>query len=297
MSVYLQKYANEHSRFMVIDQALVHYRDEGSGPCLVLLHGSFSSLHTFDDWVTALRGQYRIIRLDLPGFGLSGTHPSHEYGVQKYLDVLDVFLQRMGINDCALVGSSLGGWLAWEYAIEHPEMVSRLVLISAAGFLDEKSIPVPFKMARAPMVNKLVKFVITRNLVETFLKQVYADTSKITPAMIDRYYDLFSREGNPEAFISLAKARPIDHTPRLPRLHMPTLILWGDQDIWLPVENGYRFLHAIPSAELIIYEGLGHVPMEENPTLTAEDLVEFLEKKDPPPHIALKRGRKKTAVI
>lgn len=279
MSLYLRKYTNDASRFMVIHESLVHYRDEGQGPAILLLHGSFSSLHTFDGWADALRDRFRIIRLDLPGFGLSGTNPDHQYTVARYIEVLEILVNRLGITKMAIGGNSLGGWLAWEYALLHPDQVERLILISAAGFLDDKSIPLPFKMARAPVVNRIVKFVITRNLVEVFLKQVYGNPEQVTSQLVDRYFDLFSREGNPEAFIALVNGRHVDHTARLPRLQMPTLIMWGDRDEWQPIDNAYRFLKAIPASEMIIYEGLGHVCMEENPRLTAEDLAQFMTEK------------------
>lgn len=276
MSIYLKKYTNDQSRFLVIDSALVHYRDEGQGPVLLLLHGAFSSLHTFDGWVEKLKQDFRLIRLDLPGFGLSQASEDHEYGVEKYLHWVETFMELLQVDTFSIAGSSLGGWLAWEFALKNPKSVEKLILIDAAGFLEEKNVPLPFKMARTPFINKIVRYVIKRNVIEVFIKQVYGDASLITPELIDRYYDLFSREGNPEAFFALVNGTFKDNTQKLPKIKAPTLIMWGDKDEWLPMENGHRFLEAIPHAQLIIYHDIGHIPMEETPEITALDARAFL---------------------
>jgi pimeloyl-ACP methyl ester carboxylesterase len=182
------------------------------------------------------------------------------------------------INELYLVGSSLGGWLSWEYALHYPERVRRLILIAAAGFLDDKSIPLPFKMARTPFVNRVIKYTISRSVLESFVREVYYNQSKITPQLLERYYDLFAREGNPEAFFLFVNQRFIDNTLHLKKLKTPTLILWGKEDKWLPVENAHRFHHLIEANEMIIYEQTGHLPMEEIPHDSLEDLLAFLNK-------------------
>lgn len=273
---YLQKYANEQSRFLVIDGSLVHFRVEGKGSPLLLIHGAFSSLHTFDQWASILSKKNQVIRLDLPGFGLSGSRIDHDYSMEKFVNFLSQFLQIIGIKKCHLVGSSLGGWLAWEFVLKYPGRVNKLALISSAGFLEDRNVPLPFKMARTPFIGKVIKYAVKKNVLEQFVRQVYADENKVTPELVDRYYDLFSRDGNPEAFLSLANGKYKDHTKKLKNIKCPTLILWGEEDIWLPLENGYKFRDRIPQAKLIIYEGVGHVPMEEIPIDTAKDLQAFL---------------------
>lgn len=279
MSYYLQKYTNQHSRFLVIDNSLIHYRDEGEGQPVLLLHGAFSSLHTFEQWKNMLvKNGYRVLRLDLPGFGLTGSRMDHDYSVPTYLKVIKEFLKILQIPRCHIGGNSLGGWLAWELTLAHPEMVDRLVLVSAAGFLDDKSIPLPFKMAKTPFINKVIKYVVKRNLLEGFVKQVYGNKEKVTTELVDRYFDLFSREGNPEAFLALCNQKPKDNTHKLKKITQETLILWGEEDEWLPVENAYRFSIQMPNSHLIIYEGVGHIAMEEIPQISGKDLLQFLDK-------------------
>ncbi len=274
----VKKYADENSLFMPIEGTLVHYRDEGEGEPLVLLHGAFSSLHTFDDWVSILKSHFRIIRLDLPGFGLTGPAANDCFTMQAYHRFVNLFLGRLGIGRCHFAGSSLGGWIVWEYALRFPKNVNRIILIDASGFLDEKSVPLPFKLARVPLAGRAVKYVVRKNILEQFVRQVYGDVSLVTPALIDRYFELFTREGNTSSFLKLVNGEMEDNSPLLSEILAPTLIMWGKNDQWLPLENAYKFNLAIPDSRLLIYDGVGHLPMEEMPERTASDALHFLQE-------------------
>ena len=274
----LLKYTNEHSRFLVMNNNhLLHYRDEGTGYPVLCLHGAFSSLHTFNSWAKRLTPHFRIIRFDMPGFGLTGAIPENDYTIGQYLHYIDEFLTIMHIDKCHVVGSSLGGWMAWEYALARPERVDKLMLIDSAGFLDIKSVPTPFMLARIPLAGNVMKIAARRDLIELFLHQVYFHQEKITEKLVDRYFDLFTRPGNQEAFYALVNQRFKDNTHYLRRITQPTLVMWGEQDKWLPVENAHRFLNLIPHSEGIIYQNAGHIPMEEIPSQTAVDAIAFLK--------------------
>lgn len=276
MTQLYQKYTNEHSRFIPINGNLIHYREEGEGFPLVLLHGAFSSLHTYDGWTQELKKHFRVIRFDLPGFGLTGPLASHDYSLQNHLRYLDLLLNRLKVGKCYIAGSSLGGWLTWEYTLRYPERIEKMILLDAAGFIEEKSIPLPFKMARTPLVNKTLKYVVHKTVLEQFVKQVYFDQNKVTPALVDRYYDLFTREGNTTAFIKLVNRPFLDNTAKLKHIKTPSLILWGEEDKWIPVEFAYRFYDALSNVKAIVYAETGHLPMEEHPKATATDALDFL---------------------
>ena len=275
----LFRYTTDASRFVLVDKLLMHYRDEGAGPVVVLLHGAFSSLHTYNEWAKHLKRHYRVIRLDLPGFGLTGPTPNNEYHLEEHLRYLKSFFAIMGLETFVIAGSSLGGWLAWEYALRYPEKIQKLILIDSAGFLDEASIPLPFKLARAPIFGRVIKYVVRRAVLEQFVKQVYFDQNKVTEALVNRYYDLFTREGNPEAFLRLVNSPHRDNTTALVRIQIPTLIMWGREDMWIPVENAYRFHRLLPMPRLKIYPQVGHLPMEEIPEETVWDFMQFIEGK------------------
>ena len=131
-------YTTDESRFIAVDGLRIHYRDEGSGPVLVLLHGVASSLHTWDGWVAEMKDQYRIIRLDLPAHGLTGPDPGVErYDTQYMVEKLDRFLDKLGIERLSLAGNSLGGFISWNYALQRPQRVDKLILIDSAGYPQE----------------------------------------------------------------------------------------------------------------------------------------------------------------
>ena len=272
-----KKYTNKESRFYSIDGINIHYRDEGKGFPVVLLHGAFSSLHTFDAWVNELKSEYRIIRYTLPGFGLTGPTIDNDYGIDRQIGYLMDLLDHLDIRVCHICGSSLGGWLAWESVLKHPGRFEKLILISPAGFLDNNSIPSPFRMARTPFLKHIVRYSVKRPVLTYFLREVYGDPEKITRELVDRYYELFTRNGNVEAFFRLVNSKYKDNSLHLKQIKHPTLILWGEEDNWLPLHHGYRFTTAIPNSRLFTYAGVGHLPMEEIPFRTSRDLRKFLK--------------------
>jgi len=254
----------------------IHYRDEGKGFPVILLHGAFSSLHTYDQWTEHLTKEYRVIRYTLPGFGLTGPCPNHDYSMENHLNYLNKLMDALNIPKCHIAGNSLGGWLAWEAVLKHPERFEKLILISSAGFLDKQSVPLPFKMARTPFLKRIVRFSLKRKILVHFLKDVYGDADRISDELVERYWELFNRQGNIEAFFALVNGKHKDNTLHLKEIKKDTLIMWGEEDNWLPIHNGYRFTTAIPNSRLFTYAGIGHVPMEELALKTVKDLQKFL---------------------
>lgn len=270
-----EQYTNDQSKFNTVGASHIHYRDEGSGPPLILLHGIGSSLHTWDDWTAALKDDYRIIRLDLPGFGLTGADSTNDYSMKRYISILHFFLASLDVKDYSLAGNSMGGWIAWEYTLDYPEEVSKLILIDAAGFITPDNPPKPLRMSQK--FKKKTTKGAPRFAIRKFLKQAYGDKKKVTDDLVDRYYELNHRPGNGLAFYTIATADYQPRTSRLPEIEVPTLIMWGAEDKkWIDVSHAHLFEELLPNNQLIIYEGLGHLPMEEDPLKTAGDAREFL---------------------
>ncbi len=270
-------YANGSSRFVSVDGTDVHYRDEGNGFPLVLVHGTAASLHTWDGWASALSGDFRVIRMDLPAFGLTGPAPDRDYRVGAYVRFLDAFLDTIGVKRCHLAGNSLGGFIAWNYVLAHPDKVEKLILVDAAGY-PSRAIPGIFRLVRLPLAGFLGRHIGPRFLIERNIREVYGDDSKITPVLVDRYHRLALREGNRQAFIDRARTDE-DYgslARAIPEIRVPTLIIWGKEDAWIPLENAHLFERDLPNSVLKIYDGVGHVPMEEIPDITARDTRRFL---------------------
>ena len=120
-----KEYANENSKFIEIDEMQVHYRDEGNGFPIVLIHGTASSLHTWNSWAKELTKNYRVIRMDLPAFGITGPNKSRDYSIKSYTQFLHQFLIKINVDKFYLAGNSLGGNIAWNYTAEYPEKIAK----------------------------------------------------------------------------------------------------------------------------------------------------------------------------
>lgn len=274
------KYADPLSQYIPLEDMPVHYKIEGQGHPLLLLHGSASSLDTWDGWAQALKKNFRIIRLDLPGFGLTGPHPDGDYSMAFYAKFIKEFLDAFEIQHCYIAGNSLGGGIAWNFAATYPQYVDKLVLIDASGYPDPEA-PLIFTLARIPGISNLLRYVTPEFVVRKNLEAVYYDDSKVNDQLVNRYYDLTLREGNRQAFIDRAQQGREDYnTYKLKNLAMPTLIMWGKHDKWIPEEDAFRFKSDIKNSEIAIYEDAGHIPMEEIPQKTAADVQRFLSEPD-----------------
>jgi pimeloyl-ACP methyl ester carboxylesterase len=272
-------YANQHSQFIEIEGMNVHYRDEGKGQAIVLLHGTGASLHTWDKWTAELKKSYRVIRLDLPAYGLTGPHPENKYSLPDYSNFLNSFVDSIGVDNFILSGNSLGGAIAWYYTTEYQNKVKLLSLLDPGGFYNkEKQSPLVFRLARAPGINKILRYVTPRFFIKNTLKEVYYDKTKLTDKKIDTYRDLILRENNRESFINRTNSSPVDYTQRLKSIVIPTQILWGNEDEWISVDNAKLFSEALPNNRVDIMKETGHLPMEERPYESLELLLNFINE-------------------
>lgn len=276
------KYTNAASSFIAVNGMNVHYRDEGdqadSIP-IVLIHGTASSLHTFDAWADSLKKTNRVVRMDLPAYGLTGPFPDRNYSMVHYTEFLKDFLKALKIKQCVLAGNSLGGQIAWNFTLEQPGMVTKLILIDAAGYpVNSKSVPLAFKMARIPVVSNLLTYVTPRFIARTSVENVFFDKSKVTDALVDRYFELTLRKGNRQAFVDRLNATADTSTYiNVSHIQQPTLILWGANDLLIPVENAYKFHFYLPNDTLVILSNSGHTPMEESPFESLKPVIDFLK--------------------
>jgi pimeloyl-ACP methyl ester carboxylesterase len=279
------KYAPAPSMFMAVDGMDVHFRDEGNQADsipIVLIHGTGSSLHTFDDWADNLKEDYRVIRMDLPAYGLTGPFPDRNSSFDNYVVFIKDFLASLGIKKCRLAGNSLGGNIAWNFTLQYPEMVDKLILIDAAGYpASSKSIPIAFKIARIPVLNNMFTYISPRFIVEASVKNVYADKSKVTDTIIDRYFELSLREGNRQAFVDrLSFHDKVNAHLNIKNIRQPTLVLWGAEDLLIPIEKANLFHEDLPNDTLVIIKNSGHIPMEESPIESLKPLRSFLKNQE-----------------
>lgn len=265
------------SKFLVVDGLRVHYRDRGQGDVIVLLHGSNASLFTWEGWTEELAKHHRVIALDLPGHGLTGPDARERYTATEMAEVVDTFLATLGVQRFALAGNSMGGNVAWHYALAHPEKLAALILVDAAGLTQTAALPL--RLQRGPVLGRVARWVTPRFMIARTVREVYGDPERVDDALIDRYYELIRREGNREATrLRAIENKKLDDRSheRLSDLRVPTLILWGGRDRWIPPSDAERFRQLIPGSQVVMFDALGHVPMEEDPATTVAAVQQFL---------------------
>jgi len=277
------RWAGPPSTFLELSGLRVHLRDEGrrDDPTpVVLLHGTSASLHTWDGWVDVLAPARRVVRVDLPGFGLTGPAPDGDYRIERYVEFVIALLDTLGIERCVVAGNSFGGWIAWETALAQPGRVGVLILVDSAGYpLESQSVPIGFRIARIPLLNRLMEVTLPRGVIESSLRNTYGDPSRVTPELVDRYYELTLREGNRAALAKrFADGRHSGNSARLAELQVPTLILWGGRDRLIPPAYGEQFRSDIAGSRLVVFPALGHVPHEEDAAATVAAARTFLDK-------------------
>lgn len=296
------QYTNEDSEFMELMDSRIHYREEGNpdNQTYVLLHGNDSSLHTWDGWVDELRDDAHLVRLDMPGFGLTGPRHEGEHTLQYLVNTVGAFCDRLGLTDIVLVGNSLGGGVAWRMSTERSDLISGTILISAGGgtllsrSMDSVSTPLFANLG------------VSRLFVRLLITDAYGNGKKPSTATLRRYHDLLLRDGNRDATRELSRTyrqrHPETFGPRslfpspaslndpdpavcdhysMSDIDVPVLFQWGDQDRWLPLSFGKDLAERIPGSLFITYEGVGHIPMEEAPVETAADAHEFVSHLSP----------------
>ncbi|MDQ5926014.1 alpha/beta hydrolase [Aquabacterium sp.] len=277
------RWAPPPSQFVSIEGMQMHLRDEGprtDPQPIVLLHGTSASLHTWDGWTEALKSGRRVIRMDLPGFGLTGPMPDGNYRLSRYVEVVIALLDQLEVSQVVLAGNSFGGNLAWKIAVDHPHRVSKLVLVDAAGYpFDPQSMPIGFKIAQIPALRPLMQNTLPRSMIESSVRNVYGDPSKVTQELIDRYHDLTLRAGNRGALVERFRQSPSgEFTAQISQVRQPTLILWGGQDRLIPPDNAAKFGRDIAGSRVVMFDALGHVPHEEDPAATVAAVQRFLQE-------------------
>ncbi|KTE22503.1 alpha/beta hydrolase [Sphingopyxis sp. H050] len=284
----IAKYGGPHALFVAGPAGQhIHYRDQGKrdGPVILLLHGSNASLHTWEPLVQRLGGTYRIVTLDLPGHGLTGGTPDKDYGADGMMEAVDVVAAKLGLERFTLGGNSMGGWVAWRYALARPERVDALLLIDAAGMplrKGEKRPPsnIGFRVLEYPFGRWLATQITPRSLVEESLRGSIAKQDIVDDAMIDRYWELLRFPGNREATVLRAR---MDREPamasRVGAIKAPTLILFGKEDRLINPTAAQTFNERIAGSEVVLLDGIGHLPMEEAPGETAAAIADFLKRR------------------
>jgi pimeloyl-ACP methyl ester carboxylesterase len=274
-----QRWAPPPSRFVEAAGVRLHIRDTGprDGAAVLLIHGFGSSLHTWDAWVPLLDDRFRVVSLDLPGFGLTGPDPTGDYSDERSVAVLAALMDRLGLGEAAVVGSSMGGRIAWRFAAAEPARVTKLVLMAPDGFASPGR-GYGDAPEQLPWMMRLLPYSAPKPLLRMTMRNAYAVRGALTDAVVDRYHAMLLAPGVRRAILSrVLQTRLVPPEPILATIRVPVLLLWGELDGAVPASHATDYESALPDARTVILPGIGHVPMEEAPEASAQVLRRFLD--------------------
>lgn len=269
---------SQFSKFADLDGLRIHYLDKGEGTPVVLIHGYTSSTYTWKDQFDELSKKYRVIAVDLKGFGFSDK-PDGDYSRRAQGEVVASLLDRLQIPRAWLVGNSMGGETALNVAVAHPDKVLGLVLIDSAGIkVQGRTSLAPWYLQMPVLGRLLTALALTSDqLVRAGLEKSFFDDSKVTDERVNAYYQPLKTQGGQ---LSATRARaqfelfPIED--RIPGIKVPTLIIWGAEDTLIPLEAGRKLNELISGSKLVIFEKCGHVPQEEMPERVLSEIAGFV---------------------
>lgn len=275
-------YFSPYDHILDLDGQRVRYRDTGpsNAPTVIMLHGFTDSLHTWDSLALGLEARFRVLRPDLPGHGLSGPNPDGDYSNAALVNFVDDFIDAVDAKTPIMMGNSLGGLAAWRFAAENPGRVSGLVLLAPGGVpyngLGDAPVPVPamlrFYLSQAPEAG-----------VRSALSAMHADPARVSDADVTRYRDLMRQPGNADAFIARAAQFTLpDPAADMIKITAPTIVIWGVQDVMLPMDQADLFAANIPNVTVLRLEGVGHLPQSEAPDRVADALRSLVAKAESP---------------
>ena len=277
------KYTNGASRFVDLPGGFhVHYQDDGDSrlPTVVLLHGFGDSYTSWEGWVQQLKTGFHLLSVDFPGHGLTRAPEGYSLDGEGLADFVDAFASQLGLPKFAVAGNSMGGGVAWQLALRHPQRIDALILVDAAGFPNEKppaAVPLAFKILKYPLGRALLRNIDNRPLIDEGLKTDVFDKALITPALVDRWADFQRAPGHRAILMSVRMGSLMSASPEALRgINVPTLILHGENDVLIEPASAGKFAAAIPGAKVLIYPNVGHLPQIEIPQRSSADVAEFL---------------------
>ena len=273
------KWAKPPSQFVEVDGVRMHYRDEGEGPVVVLLHANYSSLFMWEPWVAALRDRYRVIRLDLPAHGLTGPEPSGNYTLERIQQLFEKFVDEKGLERFTVVGTSIGGTVAMRYTADHPERIERLVLISPGSL--EPRVRGRTTPANVPRAADLLGYILPKSFTRFMLTNDYGDPQGVSDAVVDEWYEMWMREGNRLAMLNLLRQYVSGGVEdKIRAVSVPVLLIWGEKNKRVPLALAYETKNLLvnsPEVRLEVLPGIGHMLVQEAPEASSKLIRRYLD--------------------
>ncbi len=271
---------SDYSHFAEIDGVRLHYQDKGTGTPLVLLHGFTSSTYSWKDVFEPLAKNFRVIAIDLKGFGFS-EKPDGDYTRRAQAVLVSHLLDHLSIEKTWMCGNSMGGEVALNVALQNPQRVAGLILIDSAGVNVNGGGSLTPRYLLIPVVGRILTTLslTTDKLVREGLEKSFYDDTKITNERVAYYHrPLQTRSGQLAALRARTQAGQFPIEPDLTKVNAPTLIIWGAEDELIPLPAGKKLNSLIKDSKLVIIQKCGHVPQEEMPERVLDEMTKFIEE-------------------
>jgi len=266
------------SQFVEVDGVRTRYVTAGEADeTIIFIHGFSSSLYSWRKCLEPISEKYRVYALDLKGFGYSDK-PESEYTTDEYVDFVIAFMDALGIDKATLCGNSMGGGISWRTALKYPDRVDKLILVDSAGYPSVRSgLPFIMKLGRLPGMDSFFSLFVTRGQIRSSLESAYYLDEQVTERTVDAYYYPMRTEGAMYAVLARIRAHESEEWHgRIPEVKAPTLIVWGEEDTWISVEDARKFHRDLAGSRLVIFPECGHLPQEEMPERFAVAVLDFM---------------------
>lgn len=290
-----QRYETSHSRYVRLDGVDLHIDDQGHGPVIVLVHGHYQSLRIWDQWAQTLAKDYRVIRIDMPPYGLSGPDNTGQYSPQRVERLIAMLAEREGLEHFSIGGISTGSAIAMRYSLQHSDQIESLILVNAPL--------VPIAPTLQPKSSATLSFLETnlfrpiyrpKAFYRYLLGRLIANKAVLTDELVEQTWDMHRKPGNQatlDQFTSALRFEASDYGKRsqttaqkLASVHVPTLVLWGGAGSMLPLSVGCDVKRTVGRADtvMISYPDAGHFLPIEAPR-AAQDIAWFLQNTNKKP--------------
>jgi pimeloyl-ACP methyl ester carboxylesterase len=267
-----------YSHFSDVDGIRIHYQEKGTGTPLILVHGSTSSTYSWKDVFEPLTKSYRVIAVDLKGFGFSAK-PDGDYTRRAQAVLVAHLLDYLKIEKAWLAGNSMGGEVALNFALQNPQRIAGLILIDSGGVKVQGGASLAPTYAQTPFIGPLlIALALTSDkLVRQGLEKSFYDDTKVTAERVAAYYrPLKTRGGQLAAFRTRTQSGQFPIERDLEKINSPALLIWGAEDELIPIAAGRRMNSLIKGSKLVILERCGHVPQEEMPERVVDEITKFM---------------------
>lgn len=273
-----QKYKQPNSHFINWNGMQLHYTESGKGFPILMIHGFGGSSWDFKMLDSLLCDKYRIIRVDMPGFGLSDVPVTNNF-IKLYDDYFAFLMDTLHLDSCYVMGNSLGGLMTWNLALHFPDKVKKIVLLNSAGYdMKEALKSTNADRFKNPFLRMFLKRGIPKFMTNHGIQRIYYQKNVLTKEKLQRVNDFWNTKGHLQHIMNMVASDKYPNTDAIKTIQCPTLILWGKQDILLPSKYADRFANDIKNNTKIIYDSCGHVPMQERPLDVQRDVLKFFSE-------------------